>query len=334
MPEALLHKNKPLAIAVAVVLAVLLRIGNFLEAVPAAPGAGPLYVLTRADLWPPYLQASVGLGLLALCATLLDMMLSRFNLLGVISGYPVLFFAVFASLHPVMGGISAALMALPFVVMGIWGLMVNFGQKHGQFSILATGLAFATASLFYYPFIILIPYGIVALAVLKPASWREFTSLILGFGLPYGFFYSILYLTDYPMPLLGKIGYADLEAFVGGFSPSWGFWLAAGVCFGTLNLALANILNTYNTYKIITRRFISIGILIPAFLIPASALPPSPDAGVWWPVAIPFAVLMGRLFLDLKKVAYARLIFILLLLVALLARFDYYFGDLISFKLA
>ena len=333
MPEALLHKNKPLAVAVALVLALVLHAGNFMRPVPASPNPGPLYQLLQVSTWPPVLLPIVGLAILALTALLLDMQLSKFNLLGSISGYPVLFFAVFASLHPSMGSLSPGLAALPFIVLAFWGFLVNFGHKHGQFSALATGLCLAIASLLYYPFLIFLPFGITALAVLKPASWREFTAQIVGFGLAYGIFYSLLYLTDMPMPVYPQIGYADLPAFFGGFSSSWGFWVASGVCFVLLNLALANIFNTFNTYKIITRRFFSIVLLVPAFLIPASALPPQPDVDVWWPVAIPFSVLMGRFFLDIKKPAVARLIFALLILAMLLARFDYYFGSGFTFKL-
>lgn len=333
MPETLLHKNKPLAVGVAVLLAVLLRLGNFFEPLPPSPHPGPLYALWQTAAWPPILLPIVALLVLALSATLLDMLISRFNLLGSISGYPVLFFAVFASLHPVMGSLSPGVAALPFVVAGIWAFMLNFGQKRGQFSALASGLAFSCAALLYSPFLILIPFGITALAVLKPASWREYTAQILGFGLPFGLFYSVLYLSNLPMPSSPSIGYMDLPAFFGGFSSSWGFWVAAGVCFITLNLSLLSTFNSYNTYKIITRRFFSIVILIPAFLIPASALPPLPDMDVWWPVAIPFAVLAGRFFMDIKKPSVARLLLVVLLLAALLARFDYYFAGGFTFKL-
>lgn len=333
MPEALLHKNKPLAVGIAVLLALLLRLGNFFEPLPPSPHPGPLYLLLHTDQWPPVLLPIVGLLVLAFSATLLDMLVSRFNLLGSISGYPILFFAVFASLHPVMGSLSPGLAALPFVVMGLWGLMVNFGQKRGQFASLASGLAFSCAALLYMPFLILFPFGITALSLLKPANWREYTAQVLGFGLPFGLFYALLYLTDAVIPPFPPIGYADLPTFFGGFASSWGFWMAAGVCFAMLNVSLVSTFNTYNTYKIITRRFFSIVILFPAFLIPASALPATPDADVWWPVAIPFAVLMGRFFMDIKKIAVARLFLILLLLAALLARFDYYFAGGFTFKL-
>lgn len=333
MPEALLHKNKPLAVGVAVLLAVGLRLGNFLEPLPLPSHPGPLYALLHTDRWPPLLLPVAGLLVLALSATLLDMLVSRFNLLGSISGYPILFFAVFASLHPVMGSLGPGLMALPFVVMGLWAFMVNFGQKRGQFSALGSGLAFSCAALLYLPYLVLVPFGITALALLKPANWREYTAQVLGFGLPLALFYSLLYLTDRPMPVFPPIGYADLRAFAAGFTSSWGFWIAAGVCFALLNMALVSTFNSYNTYKIITRRFFTVIILIPAFLIPASAFPPEPDTEMWWPVAIPFAVLVSRFFMDIKRPAVARLFFIILLLAALLARFDYYFAGGFTFKL-
>lgn len=333
MPEALLHKNKPLAVGVAVSLAVLLRAGNFLEPLPLSPHPGPLYTFLHTETWPVFLLPLTALALLAFSAVLLDTLLSKFNVLGTISGYPVLFFAVFASLHPAMGSLSPGVAALPFLVMALWGFLINFGQKHGQFSALATGLAFSCAALLYSPFLIFVPFGITALAVLKPAGWREFVAQIFGFGLPYGIFYAVLYLADVPFPAYSDIGYMDLPRFFDGFSSSWGFWVAAGVCFAVLNLSLANAFNTFNTYKIITRRFYTIVILIPAFLIPASAFPPAPDTDIWWPVAIPFAVLTSRLFIDIKKIAFARLIMAVLLLAALLARFDFYFGSGFTFKL-
>lgn len=333
MPEALLHKNKPLAVAIAIILAVLLHIGNFFQPLPEPISVGPLYQFLHASTWPPFVQTILAIAVLIISGLLLDLIVSRFNFLGSISGYPVLFFAVFASLHPIMGTFSPGLAALPFIILGIWALMINFGQSHGQFSAFANGLCFSIPSLIYPPFVVLIPFGITALAVLKPAKWREFSAQILGFGMPYGLFYAILYLSDAPIEPWIKPGYDNLVAFFGGFNSSWGFWLAAAFCFALLNLALLNIFNTYNTYKIITRRFFTIVILIPAFLIPAAAWPQIPDADVWWPVIIPFSVLVGRLFLDIKKISLARLIFIVFILVALLARFDYYFGSAFTFKL-
>lgn len=333
MPEALLHKNKPLAVIIAISITLLLHIGNFIKPIPAPVSSGQLYQFMKVQEWPLALNTATALVVLALCCLLFDSIISRFNFLGSISGYPVLFFAVFASLHPAMGAMSASLMALPFIILGLWALMVNFNQQHGQFSALAVGMCFSIASLFYPPFIILLPFGITALALLKPASWREFTAEILGFGLPYAFFYSILYLTDLPIQTWQKPGYDHLVNFFRGFRSSWGFWLAAAACFGVLNLGLVNVLQTFNTYKIITRRFFTIVIFIPAFLIPAAMWPQLPDVDVWWPVIIPFSVLVGRLFLDIKKISFARLIFALLLLVAILARLDYYFGGELTFKL-
>ena len=333
MPLTLLHKNKPVAVVIALVVAVVMRFGNFFMPVPASPNPGPLYALFHTELWGPAILTCAALAVSALCALLLDVILSKFNLLGTISGYPVFFFAVFASLHPAMGSLSPALAALPFILLGIWAFMVNFGRKHGQLSALASGMAFAVASLLYSPFLILLPFGITALAVLKPAKWREFAAQLIGFGLPYGIFYSVMYLAGRPFAPYPTPGYADMPAFFGGFTSSWGFWLAAGVCFALLNLSLFTTLNTYNTYKIITRRFFTIVVLLPAFLVPASALPPLPDTDVWWPVAIPFAALAARFFLDIRRPAFARLILALLFLTALLARFDYYFGGAFTFKL-
>lgn len=334
MPEALLHKNKPLAVAIAIILTVSLHIGNFIQPLPDPISAGPLYYFFQTHTWP--LVAKTGLAILVLvaCGALFDFIISRFNFLGSISGYPVVFFAVFASLHPIMGSFSPGLSALPFLLLGILALMVNYGQSHGQFSILSNGMCLSVASLLYPPFIIFIPFGITALAILKPANWREFAAQILGFGLPYGLFYSVLYLADLPMAPWQKPGYDNMIAFFGGFNSSWGFWLASAFCFALLNLGLLNMFNTYNTYKIITRRFFSIIILIPAFLIPAAAWPQIPDADVWWPVVIPFAALTGRLFLDIKKISLARLIFAIFIIVALLARFNYYWGDAFSLKMA
>lgn len=333
MPEALLHKNKPLAILFALGIMLLLHIGNFVVPSPQVQSSGQLYQLIGCSAWHTALNAALALLLIIISGALFDLILTRFNFLGNISGYPILFFALFASLHPSMGSLSPALLSLPFIVLGLWALAINYGQKHGQFSSLAIGLCFSIASLLYPPFIVLFFFGVTSLAIIKPAHWREFTALVIGFGLPYGIFYSLLYLTDTPVIAWEKPGYDNLVRYFDGFKPTWGFWLSVITCFAVLNLALLNVVNTFNTYKIITRRFFTLIILLPAFLIVASAWPQVPDVDVWWPVVLPFSVLVARLFIDLQKVQFARLIFFLLLLVALLARFDYYFGSTFTYKL-
>lgn len=333
MPAAFLHKNKPLAIVLTMVYVLVFRIGNFLAPLPVNHAQGQLYDFLQADRWPLLLQTGIGLALVFISGILLDMLVTRFGFLGKISGYPFVCFGIFASLHPLLGGLDPALVALPFLLLGFWALVINYGEKQGQISAFAVGAAFAMAALIYPPFLFFLLFGLAALASMKPASWKEYFSLAIGFGIPHYFFYAILYLLDIPAKPFAKTGYHDMVHFFAGFSFSWSFWMTVIFCFSIIFLGLLNVLNTYNTYKIITRRFFNIVLLLPLFLLPAAFVPILPEVDAWWPMVITFSVLTGRLFLDIKKISYLRLILVLAILVSILVRLDYYFGETFTFKL-
>lgn len=333
MPKAFLHKNKPLALIASLSIVLLFRLGNLFEPVAESSGAGILYPFLRVEVWPAFVQVLVSVALLVISAIIFDLILTRFNILGSISGYPLFFFAVFASLHPAMGSMSPAVLALPFIGAACWALLINYSEKRGQFTALWSGLFLAFAALFYAPFILLFPFGIVALATLKPASGREFIAQSMGFLLPFGFAYAVFYLSDYhgarwPLP-----GYVDLPNFFDAFSSDWDIWMVTVLVFGLLNFALFISFNQMSTYKILVRRFFVALIMLPAFLVLAFMMSPLPNVGAFWPVVFPFSLLLSRLFIDFRSKAFLRLLLGLVLLVALLAHFNYYFGSDFTFKL-
>lgn len=328
-----LHKNKPVSVLISVLLVIVLRAGNFFYPAEKSSADGVLYPFLHVEDWPVFVQTLAGIGLTLLNLFLFDFVLTRFNLMGNLSGLPVFFFAIIASLHPSMGNISPGLTALPFIVLGFWGLLNNFGEKRGQYSAFWAGLSFGFSALLYFPYIVFIPFAITSLSVMKPATGREYIALVLGLVLPFGWTYSLFFLTDYPIPTISKVGYADLSMFAKGISKSWGVWLSAFTIFGLMNLGLLNLVKTFNANKIIVRRFFTVLIILPAFLLAGIGLSSQPSPDIFWPLVFPFTILLSRLFPEIKNPGLQKLLIGILFITMILARFDFYFGGSFTFKL-
>ena len=319
--------------AVSLTLLLLLRIENFFLEPVSASSSGILFPLLQTETWPLSLQASVALLLPVATLFLFDQLLIRFNLWSGISGLPVLFFALFAGLHPVFGFLSGASFALFFIALSFWALLTNFSERRGQFSAFGFGFILAFSVLFYSPFLVLVPFAVVALTVMKAASRREYAALVLGLGMPVGLTYWAFFMADYHRYVWPVPGYTDLSVFVSGISLKWSMWLVLGVLFLLINAALFHTLQRIASLKIITRRFFTVLMVLPALLLAGFPLASEPSAHMFLPVVFVFTVLLSRLIPDIQNPSLARAVMVALVLAILLSRFDYYFAGSFTFKL-
>lgn len=326
------HKNKSFSVAFSTVLLLILRIENFFIDPRPAASSGIIFPLLRTETWPHALQVFVSLLLCLSTLFLFDQLLIRFNLGLGLSGLPVLFFALFAGFHPVFGFLTGASFAIFFIPLSLWALLANFSERKGQFSAFGFGFILSLSVLFCSPLIILFAFSFVALSVMKAPSWREYAALTLGLGMPPGLTYWIFFLADYHPYALPLPGYTHLWAFFSGISVKWSLWAALGLVFVLMNAALLHALQRINTFKIITRRFFSVLVVLPAFLIVGFPLASQATADIFLPVVFVFTVLLSRFVSDIQNPDLLRLLALMLIFALLLSRFDYYFAGSFTFK--
>jgi len=127
---------------------------------------------------------------------------------------PSLVYILITSSHPAFFTLSPSLMGLTFILLGLGKLLshVEFRAKQ-DLHIILIGLYFGFAPLFYLPFVIIIPIGLVLLALFSNTVLRRYLLLIITSITPLiiAFFYYWL-INDHPVYFIRNfllIGYYD-----------------------------------------------------------------------------------------------------------------------------
>lgn len=105
---------------------------------------------------------------------------------------PALIYVLFTSVHPAFFTLSPTLMGLTLVLLGLGNLLrhVEFRAKK-DIQIIMIGLYFGAATLFYFPYIIVLPVSVVLLLVFTNTLGRRYLLLVFGgvFPIIFAFFY-------------------------------------------------------------------------------------------------------------------------------------------------
>jgi hypothetical protein len=328
-----LHRNRNLSVVVSLLLLLLFRAEHFFISAPETHSSGLLFALLLTETWSPFWQAGLNVLLSAAVILLFDQLLMHFNLGTGISGLPVFFFTVFLGLHPTFGSLSGALFGMLLMVLAFRALLANFSEQKGQINAYMFGLFIGLSVLFYAPFLAFFPFAVAALFIMKPASRKEFFALLFGLGMPVGLTFWIFFLSDYHAYVWPFPGYADLSAFFRPVRFYPVFWIFSGLVSLLFVTAFLAMLRQLASFKIITRRFYSVLMLLPFFLLLAAPLSPIASVSVFLPGAFVFSVLMSRFIPDIKNPGIVRLLMAALLLAILLGRYHHYFADTFTFKL-
>lgn len=328
-----LHRNKNLSVVVSLLLLLLFRVEHFFVNSVETQSSGLLFSLLHTETLPLFWQTALNLLLSAVVILLFDQLLMQFNLGTGISGLPVFFFTIFLGIHPLFGSLSGALFGMLFIVLAFRALLFNFSEQKGQINAFGFGFLMGMSVLFYASFLVLVPFSLAALFIMKPASRKEFFALLFGLGMPVGLTFWLFFLLDYHRYVWPYPGYADLTAFFHPVRFYAGFWIFSGLLALLFGVALLDMLRQLASYKIITRRFYSVIMLLPLFLLLAAPLSPVATASVFLPVAFAFSVLMSRFMPGIKNQGIVRLVMAALVIAILLGRYHHYFADAFTFKL-
>lgn len=328
-----LHINKNLSVVVSLLLLLLFRVEHFFVSSSETQSSGLLFSLLLTETLPFFWQTALNVLFSASVILLFDQLMMQFNLGTGISGLPVFFFTIFLGLHPAFGSLSGALPGLICIVLAFRALLSNFSEQKGQINAFGFGFLMGLSALFYAPFLALLPFSVAALFIMKPASRKEFFALLFGLGMPVGLTFWLFFLSDYHRYVWPNPGYSDLLGFFRPVRFYAGFWIFSGLVALLFGAGLLAMLRQLASYKIITRRFYSVLLILPLFLLFAVPLSPVASASVFLPAAFAFSVLMSRLLPGIKNPGIVRLVMAALVIAILLGRYHHYFADAFTFKL-
>jgi hypothetical protein len=302
--------------------------------VSADPYAGPLYAFTGISEWLPIWRIILSFILIYSTGVLADQLLSLSNIYIYKNALPLFFWVLFCCIYPGFIYPGAAHLSL-FLLLG--GMAMIFRMHNTKYSLnlsFLCGVLFAVSGLLYMPSILFVLFTLSATASIKPFRLRDWISTLLGCSAVFLYTAMYYYFTDTPPLAFRKLpGLQPPEGYLSIFRTGWSVWILVALSGGLMNLALLNIFNDYNTFKIFSRRVFLVCILMPIFVLLQIILTAGNDSSFLLYLCFPFAVLCTQLFLDLRNPRAGYVILILILLAVFYAQWDYYYGKIITIKL-
>jgi len=287
--------------------------------------------ILNVPTWSVFSKNLAAFLLILLQAFFLDILISSKNIYERSTGLPFLLYTLFMGAHPALRSFSPALVALTFLIAS-WGIILNmYQQKKAMFASFNVGLLTTIATLFWLPAAVFHLFNIIAAAVIRPVSYKDAIAFIIGGFIPI-LYISCFYIalpyefTQYPSLLINNIHDS--------FSPyrySPAVWSYASAVFILLNLSLLNFFQNVGRLKIISRRFITICIIVPVFLIAGISLAENPNGSHFSAIAVPFTVLLTQAILALNDERIIKIGLITMFLLILWLQIDWYFE--ISFSI-
>lgn len=117
-------------------------------------------------------------------AWLVNMTIAKYRIATEISLLPGVFYCLLTSIMPDFLPLSSILLANTFLILAIYNLLDAYKNNYVAGRIFDAGLWLGVASLFHFPYIFLIFWGIIGLGILRGISLKEFLMLLLGLIVP------------------------------------------------------------------------------------------------------------------------------------------------------
>jgi hypothetical protein len=117
-------------------------------------------------------------------AWLINVTVAKYRVATEISLLPGVFYCLFTSIMPDFLPLSSILLANTFLILAIYNLLDAYKNNYVAGRIFDAGLWLGVASLFHFPYIFLIFWGIIGLGILRGISFKEFLMLSLGLMVP------------------------------------------------------------------------------------------------------------------------------------------------------
>ena len=313
----LFRLSQPVVAAVLLLLVVLVGFASFKWHFTTIPANGmPFYDIVYAIFFgsPSLARVAVVTALLFLQAIHLSIILKKHEVIFKDTWLPGLMYVIIGSLLPPFQWFHPMLFVnslLLFALDKIFFLYKNDKPLALDFDI---GLIIGFASLFYLPIILFILFFGSALILLRPFSWRDWATGIIGVFLPLFFAFCYYFLTDHLMLLYEKIVLSGIRR-----PTNLATLFPTGYLYSIILLSFIVILAIFkqqaNFYKNVTKTRLNHLVLILFAItgILTSLFTETPLIYRFYILTIPLAVWSGYFFLSMKRLWLSELIMMLLI---------------------
>ncbi len=272
----------------------------------------------------PLVQVIVGIVMVVLLAYTMQLVNDRYMFIRIKSKLPALLFVVIVggfvpmhTLHPVYFG------AL-FMLFALYRLFGIFETKKAYASTFDVGFLLGVGALFYLDVMVLLPAFIVGIAILgREVGWREFSTLFLGFLLPFAFSAAYAVLADSWLEVLNMMK-ESIVTPVNHFRSNIPLQVYLGALILFTIAGSIGMFGQYDTKKISSRKYFTVFFWIFIFSLAGFALNPVTSQEMLVITAIPVTFLIANYFVFMKSRFWSELLFILLLLIVVSMQFSFY----------
>ncbi|MDZ7879908.1 MAG: hypothetical protein U5L45_19680 [Saprospiraceae bacterium] len=319
----LFRTNQPLANILLLFYLGILRASSFIHpATVAPPPQGILTAWMYADVSPLSMVAHIFAFLLVFFqATTINIAIARYRVASELSLLPGLFYCLFCSLMPDFLVLSSVLLANTFVILSIFYLFDTYKNSYVAGRIFDAGLWLGVASLFYFPYILFVIWGIVGLGILRGLRGKEFLMFSIGYIVPF-FLMSVFCFWHGILPQIGNHFLNNISMF--NFVPynSQTLYVKIGVIALIILLVLGASAQFFSRRNMTAQKYLS----ILYWLILFGGLSITFQTGIglvhFLVLSVPVSILLSMVFQRINS-ATSEVLHMLFLVVALILQFEY-----------
>ena len=245
-------------------------------------------------------------------AFLLNYIVNENEILTKQSFLPALFYILFVSNNKDMLQLYPQLFANLFLLFAINKLLNSYRKDKAYSQVFDAGLLVAISTLFYFPYVFLIPVLGVALVVFRPFIWREWIISIIGVLVPY-FFVAVFYFWN---DALGALWYEKMQLYLLHAVPpikfSQGFYFTMFIGWGIVLFSFSRLFGSVTSGSQKSKKGFVLLLWVFLLSIPAAIFTTQLSTRSFSVMAIPVAVFCSNYFLNIKKQWVDEILFTLL----------------------
>jgi len=311
-----LFKNqRPITLGLLVLIALLLWSFAFLNmgATPAGPNHSIYQWIIQLIVGVPFLQPLIAVVLIIIQAVMINNIIIESQLISTRTYVPSFVYLVLMSSTPELLTFHPGLIGNFFLILMLSRLIATHRTEQSYSKIFDAGLYLGLASTVYFPYLLMLAFGWVALSILRSFAWRDLMIYPTGAIVPYLFILTYYYAFDNLTNLTPHFAlFAENRMYQNIEIPLHYFPLLICFCglviLGAKTVYLAWRIGVVKVKKIVSTlsTFSIFSLLLPIFL---SGLAISSYTAL----AIPLCIYLSNYFINNHKPIIAEVSFLLLL---------------------
>jgi len=275
--------------------------------------------------WNQYLLFSISLILSLFLAFLVSFISLRQQLIEKRNYLPALFFLLSLSWIPDLKLYISSLLALIFISFAFNKMLSSYSKKNNLFVFFDSGILIGLSSLFYFPFSVFLFVLWIAIILFQMPAWRNFMTSLIGFLVPWLFYYGIYYFINGNVRELNQLIYNLILSSQAFTDFNILHWIFIGISILMILLSSIHFVSNISHMTVRGKRifymflWIFIVLLIQYFVLPVH------ESMILLGLAIPLSFLFARYFSVIKNDWKGNLIFNMYFFSILIAQYLFVF---------